>query len=548
MGSSAEWAKEYPKFNPLLDQAGVKWIRLFPGWHSIEAKQGEFDWTGADAIVANAKQNHLHVLGTWVFFPTWASADGGFRKGPIKDIQFWTDYVNASVGRYQKDIKYWEVWNEFNGGGFYQGPDKPKEYADLMIAAYDAAKKIDPTIKVGMSCANFDLNFFDAAIKAGAANHFDFICVHPYENLGTLASTDDGEQEFLGMTTSVRKMLADNNQPTDIPIWITEVGKQAPVAPDPVKDQDQAVIMVKGYILSLAQGFQRLFWFEARGPAYGHGTDFGLIRADWTTRPSYDAYKTMTTQLGPEPKFLGWLNLDNGGYGFMFRAPTGNVLVAWANAKGGQKAKFTAEVKVTDLTGQTTPLPAGQEYDLTKVPVFIAGVPDAIAADAQANVGKPYPWSADYTTASSVSLHFGANVDQGLRQVDGDKFAIVNGLTESWASTLLNGKISGMHMFRAASSFLSSNAKSLDITVVARSSDPVKTSTVKIYFYESATGYKPAQDAFWKVPPGDQWQEHTWHVDDANFVGQWGYNIALETRDGTPCFLKELRVSKPATP
>jgi len=548
MGSSAEWANQYPKFNPLLDQAGVKWLRLFPGWFTIETQPGVFDWTGTDAILADAKQNHLHILGTWVFFPKWASADGGYRRGPIKDMQFWRDYVTASVTHCQKDIKYWEVWNEFNGGGFYQGVNKTKEYADLMVAAYDAATKVDPTIKVGMSCANFDVNFFDAAIKAGAANHFDFICVHPYENLGTLADNPDGEINYLSMSATLRKMLADNNQPTDTPLWITEMGTQTSTQPDPVKDAKQAETMAKGYLLSIAQGFQRVFWFEARGPSYGHGTDFGLIREDWTTRPAYATYKTMTTLLGPEPKYLGWLNIDNGGYGFMFRGAKGNVLAAWANATGGQKVKFDSDVHVIGLTGTDTPLPAGQDLALGHAPVFITKAPDALATEAQANSGKLFPWGGDYTNATSVSLKFGTNVDQGLKQTGGDPFAIANGLTDSWASTLLNGKISGMHMFRANSSFLASNAKTLDITLVARSADPVKPSTVKIYFYESATGYKPPADAFWKVPPGDQWQEHTWHVTDANFVGQWGYNIALETRDGTPCLLKELRVSKPASP
>ena len=47
---------------------------------------------------------------------SWASADGGTRKFPIKDIQYWREYVSGTVGRYKDDVKYWEVWNEFNGG------------------------------------------------------------------------------------------------------------------------------------------------------------------------------------------------------------------------------------------------------------------------------------------------------------------------------------------------------------------------------------------------------------------------------------------------
>ena len=150
MGSSAEWLNEYPKFNPLLAQAGVKWVRMWNEWQGIEPENGRWDWSATDKIMADAKANHLHVFPSWCFFAPWvALADGGTRRGPIKDIQFWRDFVSASVGRYDKDIKYWEVWNEFNGS-FYEGPDKPKAYADLVVAAYDAAKKVDPTAKIGV--------------------------------------------------------------------------------------------------------------------------------------------------------------------------------------------------------------------------------------------------------------------------------------------------------------------------------------------------------------------------------------------------------------
>jgi hypothetical protein len=68
MGTSAEWSNEYPKFNPLLDQAGVKWLRLFPEWQSSEPKVGEFNWDSTDKVVADAKTNHIHILGMWAFF------------------------------------------------------------------------------------------------------------------------------------------------------------------------------------------------------------------------------------------------------------------------------------------------------------------------------------------------------------------------------------------------------------------------------------------------------------------------------------------------
>ena len=107
----------------MLRDAGVKWLRLFPEWQNIQPKQDQWNWDSSDAMVANARTNGIHLTGGFWYFAPWASADGGTRKGPVKDIQYWRDYVRANVGRYQKDIKYWEVWNEFNGS-FYQEPTK----------------------------------------------------------------------------------------------------------------------------------------------------------------------------------------------------------------------------------------------------------------------------------------------------------------------------------------------------------------------------------------------------------------------------------------
>ena len=73
---------------------------------------------------------------------SWASADGGTRAFPIKDMQFWRDYVEGVVSRYHEDVRYWEVWNEFNGSFATNG--SPRIYAEMVRDAYTTARKIDP--------------------------------------------------------------------------------------------------------------------------------------------------------------------------------------------------------------------------------------------------------------------------------------------------------------------------------------------------------------------------------------------------------------------
>jgi polysaccharide biosynthesis protein PslG len=261
--SSAEWFGEYPRFNPLMVEAGVRSQRAFPEWQTIQPTPDTWNWKPADDLIANAKTNGMEISGGFWYFAKWATPKGDTRSCPLKDINAWSTYVEKSVERYRDDIRDWEVYNEFNGS-FSVSKNKPKDYADLVIAASDAAKKVDPAVRIGMSCANFDLGFFDGAIKAGASGKFDFICVHPYENLGQLV--DGGEPGYLSMAASIRKMLADNNQRDDIALWITEFGIQSTVKPHADKDALQADILVKGHVLALAQGFERICWFEARGP------------------------------------------------------------------------------------------------------------------------------------------------------------------------------------------------------------------------------------------------------------------------------------------
>ncbi|MEO8137863.1 MAG: glycosyl hydrolase, partial [Betaproteobacteria bacterium] len=414
VASGAEWFSAYPVFNPMLKQAGVHWLRGFYEWQTIQPQQGSWNFTLPDRLLKDAQANGIHLTGVLAYFAPWASADGGTRRFPIKNIQFWRDYVTGMVDRYRSDIKYWEVWNEFNGSFAENGT--PAMYAELVREASLAAKRVDSTAKIGVSVANFDVRFLDAAIKAGAGNHFDYICVHPYEILERLS--DKGEPVFLSMATTLQTMLKANNQPADIPLWITEIGAPAPIKPDEVADRTQAAQLAKAYLLAIASGFKRVFWFEARGPTYGNGTDLGLIRSDMTPRPSYAALGVLTRTLGADPRPAGWLDLDDGGYGFLFDTPDSTVLAAWSPGTRSIDLTFDGNVQLSTLAGEQLLLQAGKSYALTTTPVLIKNLPAALVAKARSQKAMPFPWGGDHSGAAMVTAQLQAtNVDNGVKQV-----------------------------------------------------------------------------------------------------------------------------------
>jgi polysaccharide biosynthesis protein PslG len=541
VASGAEWFSAFPTFNPVLKEAGVHWLRGFYEWQTMQPKQGYWNFALQDRLVENTRANNIHLVGTFAYFAPWASANGGTRRFPIRDINFWREYVTGMVERYHADIKYWEVWNEFNGSFAENGT--PEIYAELVLEASVAAKKVDPTAEIGMSVANFDIGFLDAAIKAGAANHFDYICVHPYEKLDALSY--GGEPAFLSMAGTLRQMLASNRQSVDMPLWITEIGSQAPVTPNHQEDQVQANLLIKAYLLSIASGFQRVFWFEARGPSYGKQTDFGLIRADMTPRPSYEALKAITAILGPSPRAVGWLNMGDGGYGFLFDAQGKYVLAAWTPKKRNIDITFAGDVRFTDLSSGLRPLQAGKMLHLTDVPKLIVDIPTTLVEEARLNKPKPYPWGRDYASLDEVTARLEAtNTEKGITQINPETT-----VTESaWRRTDIARPDGEGHYiyFQVDPQFLPYGAKRILITATVRRLSTDKAAGFSIN-YESQKGY--VNTSYSTIPEDGSWHEISWNLNDANFVGAWGWNFRLNAISSPSDFLiKEVRVKKLQSP
>ncbi len=351
---------------------------------------------------------------------------------------------------------------------------------------------------------------------------FDFVNVHPYSLMG--AVMQGREPVFLAMAANLRKMLAKTYQRPDIALWVSEVGVAS--TDKPGAEARQAEAIAKACVLCLAQGIERVLWFEGRGPAYGPDGDFGILRKDWTKRPSFHALSTMAGLLGRRPETLGWLNPTGQSYAFAFQGAAGPVLVAWASSDKGDTLRLPAPVTVTDLAGKARE--AGPDVALTRTPLFITRLPEQWVAEARANAVRPFPWLKDYGAAESVSCQTGAaNAESGLSLLDqGDGKTVV-------------GQVDGLHVrrtdkankmnyvyFDVDDSYASVGDAEMDITIVARRVDAAKGGGCNL-LYESAKGYRQT-DEWWTLPAEPGWHSHTFRVKDANFANNWGWNFRID--------------------
>lgn len=471
---------------------GIHWMR---GFYQAEPER----------VLGVAEKNGYQVAGIL----QWSKKGGPFRF-PADALPEWKIYVADILRKTKGRVRHWEVWNEPPN---FSESKSPVDYARIVVAAFEAAKEADPTVQIGLAAQSVNLNFLAQALDAGAAGHFDYVTVHPYETLDLVGQ--GFEAQYMSIVPSIRKLLADKS-PTrkDVPVWFTEVGEPVEKGVTP---EHQADTLVKAYVLSLAQGVHRIHWFEGID---GDSGPFGLIAGNnggAPKRPSYTAMTQLIKALGPTPRFAGWLLVDHQHYGFVFSGPEGPVLVTWAGPGVAAKVAFAGKVRLTrPRTGETSEADA---LELTNSPVLISGLPAGLVTEAHANLGRPFPWGGDFSGAASVGWE-APGAERGLHPIGRAKIVTLDG-REARDLSAASGQA-----FTVDPNFLSYTTVPIKITAVLRRNG-AKGAGFNLK-YESTSGWKAAE-GWYTIPAGPGWTTKTWTIKDPQFVGKWGFHLSFDS-------------------
>ncbi len=200
-----------------MKEAQINWVRTDFDWNGVEPKQGQWNFSHLDQLMKLAKQEQMNILPILDYDVPWATP-------AWKNLGAWEDYVTRIVSRYQNDMKYWEVWNEQNGDGFWRDTPSGTNYVPLLKRSYETIKKINPDLVVLYGgTAGVPLGYIEDSFKAGAGNYFDVMNIHPYHWQGT---PELMLAEFRDLKALMKKYNLEKK-----PIWITEVGWSTALAP-----------------------------------------------------------------------------------------------------------------------------------------------------------------------------------------------------------------------------------------------------------------------------------------------------------------------------
>lgn len=181
-------------------QTGFEFIRThdFYGPTDISTIFPDFSNDPDDPLSYNFTETDRHITsiiesGCNVFYRLGESASGNDSlRQPPSDFQKWAEickhiimhYNDGWCNGFQYNISYFEIWNEPDLSGFWDGT--AEQYYQLYNITADAIKSYDPSLKVGGPCTSSidNINFTSGFLSFVRENEapFDFYSWHRYAN------------------------------------------------------------------------------------------------------------------------------------------------------------------------------------------------------------------------------------------------------------------------------------------------------------------------------------------------------------------------------
>ena len=297
-----------------ISDVGAGWVRLEFRWNEAEpSSKGSYDSNiiaRYDRAIDTARAAGAKVLVFVNGSPRWASGSRIPMMKPQNPADY-ADFVRFVAARYAGKVSAWEVWNEQNTSRFWPSGPSPSAYVPLLKAAYPAVKAADPNALVVFGgVSQNDYSFIEGAYAAGAKGYFDVMAVHPYPGTnppeavwhegGRIAPT-----AFTGFREVRSSMLARGD---DKPIWLTEFGWSTTTEAWGVTQAQQADYLTRAYKLLESYPYIAIaYWYNLRNNHWDDDADtwetqLGLMRTDFSHKPSYDAFKSYQPgAIAPDP-------------------------------------------------------------------------------------------------------------------------------------------------------------------------------------------------------------------------------------------------------
>lgn len=294
---------------PTVQFGGLRLWDSGTGWSEINTSVGSCSFSHMDSWLTEAQANNVDVLYDLARTPTWASSDGtdgtcayanisggNGQCWPPTDLNddgsgadaIWIGWVTSVVTRYKGQIKYYEIWNEWNINTFWKGtvPQLVRMTQDARCviegppvggcnsdSTFKHGTGLDPgaqivtpapvgggTSQTALAAAATNMNTFLNQTQAGnmgPGNFVDIIGFHCYVSTQTVGPPYPVPENVPIVDNAVAAVPGVQGKP----LFCTE-GGWGDASPEGFTDLDlQAAFLARYYLLQTSSPVQRVYWY-----------------------------------------------------------------------------------------------------------------------------------------------------------------------------------------------------------------------------------------------------------------------------------------------
>ncbi len=279
-----------PDVLPTIEEAGVMAVRDEISWSKCEKTKGVIEIPSSyGAYIDSCLARGLTPLNILDYSnKLYDNAD--YPKSP-EAVEAFVRYCEAVVREFKGRIKYYQVWNEWDGGcGGMPGRGEAEPYVKLLSAVYPRIKAIDPSITVIANSVCTGDEFFDKTVALGVMKHCDALALHTY-----VYGDPMGMTKWYARMLDVDKRLRAANGGKPFPLYITEIGWPNFIGSRGSTEEFSADCLARVYLLAKTMPYLKgVWWYSYRDDGWDYKyneNNFGLVRHDLTPKRPWFAMK-----------------------------------------------------------------------------------------------------------------------------------------------------------------------------------------------------------------------------------------------------------------
>jgi hypothetical protein len=392
-----------------LSRAGTGSIRLwdsFTTWPDLQPSESVTDFDNLDEIVQQAHANHTEVTLVLARTPAWAAASPD-KAAPTDapNLATFRAFVTDVMTHYKdffgpgkRGIANYQVWNEANIGTFWTGT--PTEMAQLLRTTWQVRQAVDPGARVIAPSMVARLGYQQTwikkfyALKVGGKPVWKYadalaFSLYPIDTYPSGSKTRPGiPEDTITLLHTVQGLLAKDKVPSSVPLWDSEVnyglhtGALGGTPATPIADGLQVAYLMRTYLLNVAAGVQRIYWYAYDMGELGSG---GTLGNTHLTKPAQRFEGILTPAGRAFTRVQSWMagtlvgtsskrpcaTDKHGTYTCVVQYAKGMGRIYWNPTKTVKvKVVRSAKTRVDEL-GHSTSVKGGKKITVSYAPVLV---------------------------------------------------------------------------------------------------------------------------------------------------------------------------------